>query len=155
MANTNFAILGAADLGIQLRCMKIAVARAAGCSSARHHMASLRGSVLVTFQRWDARSAGSRQGCSGHKYDDDPWGFAQDCSSKLSTKRVTPLPITFAFFCPDEGNEKMSGQSGNFPGFSYFYYMNSHENNCSDREVRKVSVSAMLYRNVVDQIDCG
>ena len=83
----------------------------------------------------------------------NPWGFAQDCSSKLSTKRVTPLPITFAFFCPDEGNEKMSGQSRNFPGFSYFYYMNSHENNCSDREVRKVSVSAMLYRNVVDQLD--
>jgi hypothetical protein len=47
----------------------------------------------------------------------------------------------------------MFGQSQDFPGFGCFYYMNSYENNCSDREVRKVSVSAMLYRNIVDQID--
>jgi hypothetical protein len=47
----------------------------------------------------------------------------------------------------------MFGQSRDFPGFSCFYYMKSRENNCSDREVRKVSVSAMLYRNIVDQLD--
>lgn len=44
----------------------------------------------------------------------------------------------------------MSGQSKDFPGFHYFYYMNLHENNRSDGEVRKVSVSAMLYRNMID-----
>jgi hypothetical protein len=109
---------------------------------------------LVTFHLRDAPISQFGQGCFGHKYDDDPWGFAQDRSSNLSAKRVTPLPITFAFFCPDLGKRKMSGQSRDFPGFSYFYHMNSHENNCSDGEVRKVSVSAMLYRNIANQIDC-
>jgi hypothetical protein len=133
--------------------MKIPVAQVAGSSSERHHTASFPMCILVTFQRRDVPISQFGQGCFGRKYDDDPWGFAQDRSSKSSAKRVTPLPITFALFCSDEGKRKTAGQSRDFPGFSYFYYMNSHENNCSDGDVRKVSVSAMLYRNIADQID--
>jgi hypothetical protein len=91
----------------------------------------------------------------GHKYDDESLGFRAGLLFKVKHKACNSIAITFAFFRPDQGNGKMSGQSRDFPGFPCFYYMNSHENNCSDREVRKVSVSAMLYRNAVDQIGCG
>jgi hypothetical protein len=66
-------------------------------------------------------------------------------------KASNAVAHNFRFHSPTiRANEKGLGNPKIFPVFGYFSYMNLHENNCSDREVRKVSVSAMLYRNIID-----